>query len=70
MFEHVPPLLSLKMAKYFKQSDSNIPTTHHSAEGFTAGPSLGPGHRLLREVRSFPAGGEVILNLDICVVIY
>ena len=54
----------------FKPSDSNIPTTHHSAEGVTAGPSLGPGHRLLGEVRPLPAGGEVILDLVIGMVIY
>ena len=48
---------------------SNIPTTNHSAEGVTAGPSLGPGNRLLREVRSLPAGGEVILDLVIGEVI-
>merc|ERR1719291_542990 len=41
------------------------PLPSHSAEGVTAGPSLGPGHRLLGEVRSLPAGGEVILDLAI-----
>ena len=66
--EHVP-LLSLQMAKYLKPSDSNIPNTHHSAEGLTTCPSLGPGYGLLGEIRSLPAGGEVILDLVIGVVI-
>ena len=59
-----------KWQNIFQLPDSNIPATHHSAEGVTAGPSLGPGHRLLGEVRSLPAGGEVILDLVIGVVIW